>query len=128
MPRKILQIVETAYRATIEEQDDTCLWITHAMKGGGADLAVLLRGNAVNYAVKGQDASGLRLGEWRQSQPPDIGRDVTGLIGKGVEVYVDEEACAERGLERTDLLDGLKMVKRAGLPKLFSSYDQIWHW
>lgn len=128
MPRKLLQIIETAYRATIEEQDDTCVWIAHAMKGGGADITVLLRGNAVNYGCRRQDASGLAFGEKRQSHPPDLAGDLAGLIGKGVEVYVVEDDCADRGLERGDLIDGLRPVSRAGLARLFAAHDQIWHW
>src|SRR5262249_43587000 len=126
MGRKILQVVETAYRATIEKQDDTVILIAHAMKGGGADLSVLLRGNAVKSAGKGQDASGLAFGEKRQAYPPDLAGDVAKLIGKGVEVLLVEDDAAERGLERGDFIDGVKTISRSAIPKLFASYDQIW--
>ena len=125
---KALNIVESAYRATLEEQDDTIVWITHAMKGAGADLDLLLRGNAVNYAVKVQDASGLAIGAWKQTQPPRLADDVSSLIGKGVEVYIVEDDVAERGLSGGELIDGVKPVARKDLPGLFGGYDQVWHW
>ncbi|MFQ5958944.1 MAG: hypothetical protein ACE5LF_06195 [Alphaproteobacteria bacterium] len=125
---KALNIIETAYRATLEEQDDPVVWITHAMKGAGADLAVLLRGNAVNYAVTGQDASGLAFGTRRQTQPPRLADDVAGLIGKGIDVYVVQEDVDDRGLGEGDLISGLKGIARADLPKLLEGYDQVWHW
>src|SRR5688572_28075967 len=99
MPRKMLHIAESAYRDTIEEQDDTVVWFTHVMKGGGADLTLLLRGNAVNYAVKGQSARGLAIGGKPQANPPDIAGDVAAVIAKGVDVYVVADDAAERGLE-----------------------------
>src|SRR5438128_4498640 len=68
---KYLSIIDSAYRATIEEQDDTAVWFTHAMKNGGADVAILLRGDAVNYAVLDQDAKGLRFGS-RAVKGPDM--------------------------------------------------------
>jgi intracellular sulfur oxidation DsrE/DsrF family protein len=128
MGRKVLQVIQDAYRCTLEEQDDPIVWITHAMKGAGADLAVLLRGNAVNYAVKGQDAAGLSFGEKKQSQPPRLDGDIAKLVAKGVEVHVVEEDVGERGLERTELVDGVKPVSRAGVARLLAGYDQIWHW
>ena len=128
MALKVLNIVETAYRATLEEQDDTILWATAAMRGGGADVDVLLRGNAVNYGVQGQDASGLRFGDKTQTQPPQIADDVRGLIDKGAKVYIVADDIADRGLEGTDLVEGLTRVSRAGIASLCSGYDQIWHW
>jgi sulfur relay (sulfurtransferase) DsrF/TusC family protein len=125
---KVLNIVESAYRATLEEQDDTVIWINHAMKGAGADLAVLLQHNAVYYAVKGQDASGLQFGARAQRQPPRLAEDVVKLIGKGVTVYIVDDDVAERGLEKNELIDGLSSVSRSALPKLLGDYDQIWHW
>ena len=128
MANKILQVIESAYRGTIEEQDDTIVWLTHAMKGQGADLDVLLKGNAVNYAVKGQDASGLRFGAKRQTQPPRLAEDVAKLTEKGIGVYIVEDDVKSRGIDKGDLIDGLKPVPRSDIAKLFAGYDRIWHW
>ncbi len=125
---KILNIVETAYRATIEEQDDTVLWLTHMLKNGGADISVLLRANAVNYAVKGQDASGLSFGEAKMTHPPEIDKDVEKMIQKGVPVYLVEQDVNDRGLADADFVSGIKKVKREALPELIDQHDQVWHW
>jgi sulfur transfer complex TusBCD TusB component (DsrH family) len=125
---RVLNIVECAYRATLEEQDDTIVWLTHAMKGAGADLGVLLRSNAVNYAVRGQDASGLRFGSAAQTQPPKLADDLGSLLKKSVSVYVVEEDLTDRGIQAASLIDGLERIKRRDLPALFERFDQVWHW
>jgi hypothetical protein len=125
---KVLNIIESAYRATIEEQDDTIVWLTHAMTGAGADLAVLLRGNAVNYAARAQDAAGLAFGGWRQTQPPRIADDIASLVAKGVTVYILAEDLTQRGLETRDLISGLERITRDNLRGIFAAHDQIWHW
>ena len=62
---------------------------------------VVLRGNAVNYAVAGQGVPGLTVGEWKQTQAPKMDRDVLDLIEKRkIPVYVVAEDLADRGIER----------------------------
>ena len=87
MSKRILAVVSCAYRATLEEQDDPILWITRAMRGAGGALDVLLSGNAVSYGVRAQDASGLRFGERRQTQPPRLADDTAALIASGATVH-----------------------------------------
>jgi sulfur relay (sulfurtransferase) DsrF/TusC family protein len=125
---KVLQIVATAYRATTEEQDDTVIWFAHAMRGASAELGVLLTGNAVNYVTADQDASGLTLGAWRQTQPPAPAQDLASLIRKDVPIYCVKEDLAERGLMECKLLEGVVLMSRAQMPRLFSEYDQVWRW
>jgi hypothetical protein len=125
---RVLNILETAYRATIEEQDDTIVWLSHAMVGAGAELGLLLRGNAVSYGVRSQDASGLAFGGLRQTQPPELAQDVAKLMGKGTPVYVVEDDLVERGIEPGELIPGLKPISRASIAALMAEFDQVWHW
>src|SRR3977135_993833 len=126
---KVLNIVDTAYRATLEEQDDTIVWITAAMRtNANAPVDLLLRGNAVNYAVKAQDASGLSFGDQRQTQPPQLAKDLEKLKEKGAKILVVLDALRERGIQGDELIAGLEFVHREYLAKLFGEYDQVWHW
>lgn len=125
---KILNIIEAAYRGTIEEQDDTILWLTNIMKGAGGDFTVLVRGNAVNHCVTAQDCSGLSFGSWEQMQPPRLAEDTASLIAKGVEVHYVVEDAADRGLQPGDMVPGVKPISRAAVAGLCNAHDQVWHW
>lgn len=125
---KAIHIVESAYRATIEEQDDTIIWLSHAMRGAGATIDLLLRGNAVNYAVPGQDAAGLEFGSWRQTEPPRIDHDLASLIAKGATVYALYEDLDRRGLEGVALVEGVKPLRLQAMAELMAGYDRVWHW
>jgi sulfur transfer complex TusBCD TusB component (DsrH family) len=127
--KKTLNIVESAYRAVMEEQDDTVLWLLAAMQGAGAEHTVVLRGNAVNYAVSGQSVPGLTVGEWKQTQAPKIDRDLTDLIEKRkIPVYVIAEDLADRGIGLDELVPGIQIMSRTKLPAMFAEYTLITHW
>jgi sulfur transfer complex TusBCD TusB component (DsrH family) len=129
MPKKTLNIVESAYRAVMEEQDDTILWLLAAMQAAGAEHAVVLRGNAVNYAVAGQGASGLTIGAWRQTEAPRMDNDVTDLIKKHkIPVFVIEEDLSARGIERGELVPEVQLLNSKMLAKHMAEYDIISHW
>lgn len=125
---KILSIVERAYHGTLEEQDDTILWVTTAIKNAGADLSVLLRANAVNYAVAGQDASGLTIGGVPLRVPPTLDKDVEDLVKKGVAVYAVAEDLATRGIPAASLVPGVKIIPWAQVAPLLDAHQSIWHW
>jgi sulfur relay (sulfurtransferase) DsrF/TusC family protein len=129
MAKKALNIVESAYRAVMEEQDDTILWLVAAMQGAGGEHTVVLRGNAVNYAVVGQGAPGLTVGKWQQTQAPKMDRDVADLIeNRNIPVYAVEEDLAERGIASDELVPGVKLVSARRLPALLAEYDIVSHW
>lgn len=123
-----LQIVQTAYRATSEEQDDTIVWLTHAMRGAGAELAVLLKGNAVNYAVAAQQSPPLVFGAWRQTQPPRLATDLQSLQAKGVEVFAVREDLAERGITESMLIGSVGLVARERLGDFVARFPRVWNW
>ena len=123
---RVLQIITPAYRATLEEQDDTVLWFTRALRAAGAQADVLLQCSAVNYAVKTQDARGLRLGAWEQVHPPVIAEELAALIASGARVAAIKEMrdrrIAARQLVRTSRCS--PPVARGPLRQS----ERIWKW
>ena len=126
---KILNIVESAYRATIDEQRDTVVWFVGTMREqAGADCTILLRGNAVNYLNKRQRIESLRFGNVAVAKLPRICEDLAAMIEHGLAVYYVDEDAGECGIERADMIAGARPVARNALARLVAQYDRVFHW
>ncbi len=125
---KALQILQSAYRCTVEEQDDPALWFVQVLKTAQGDVDIVLKNNAVNYAVVNQDASGLSFGNWKQSQPSKLNQDLQQAIDQGITIYAIAEDITVRGIPDEKLLTGIKKISRLEMSNLFNNYDQVWTW
>ena len=125
---KALQILQSAYRCTVEEQDDPALWFVQVLKTAQGDVDIVLKNNAVNYAVVSQDASGLSFGNWKQSQPSQLNQDLQQAIAQGITIYAVAEDLTVRGISDEKLLPGIQKISRLEMSNLFNNYDQVWTW
>lgn len=125
---KVLSIIACGYRATLEEQDDTVVWITQAISRAGGEIDVLLRASAANYVVEGQRVAPLAIGGRAQRNAPDVHGQMRDLAERGVGIFVLEEDLAAYGLEGLPRLDRAQIVRTGDLPGLISKYHSVWHW
>ena len=71
-----LSVVEGAFRATPEEQDDAALWFTAAVRNSGSDRNLLLQSTAVHYALLNQQRPRLEIGDMVVENPPEFDEDL----------------------------------------------------
>ena len=128
MAKKVVSIVDTAYRATLEEQDDTVVWFNHMLRQSGADITLLLTGNAVNYAVSGQQPPPLSFGTASISFPPRLDQDLRKAIQAGVKLVLLRDDAEMRGIPASALMPEAEQISREQLADFLQGFDIVWHW
>lgn len=125
---KILSVVEGAFRATLEEQDDAALWFTAAVRNSGSDTHIVLKGNAVHYALADQRRPRLEIGDIAVENPPEFDEDLLRVMEKGGNVYIIEDDLADLGLGDAKLIAGVQKRSRDSFAQLIADHDQVWWW
>ncbi|MEZ4744097.1 MAG: DsrE family protein [Bdellovibrionota bacterium] len=126
--RTSLNIINTAYRATLEEQDDTSLWLIHAIRKSGLNSDILLVENSVNYGVKSQNPMPLAFGDAHIPFPNKFHEDLKSLIQAGAKVLYITDDAIERGIDHSELIPEIEGISRNQISKLMQGYYHIWHW
>ena len=125
---KTLSIIETAYRASAEEQDDTIVWFNTMCRDAGHDISVLLAAEAVNYGVNGHDPASVVLQGTVVAEPPKMDADLLALAGREVDIFYVDEDRTDLGIPESAMIAQAKPVKRSELASLCAGFDQVWHW
>lgn len=125
---KLLHVIESAYRSSAEEQDDTIIWLTRSMRTAGASVDVLLIGNAVSYAIEDQSYPALVIGEWRQRHPADISGQMRQLIDDGAHVWASLMDVNERGIPHERILRSIDLLLPDEIAEKIDGFDRVLAW
>ena len=126
---KFLSICDQGYRATVEEQDDTIVWISHMLiRNEGTEGSLLLRGSAVNYLVADQGAPPVSFGEWTQQHPAQPARDLQRFQADGGTVYALSDDLNARGIRPDELIDGVRLLEFDDLAGLLAEHPLVHGW
>ena len=124
---KILGIVESGYRGTLESQEDAVLRLCGELARAGAEFALLFRGNAVNYLNKRQQPPPLKFGDGAPESPPRVLDEVAALGRANVALYYVDEDAGERGMVKPDLAPLARAVSRSNLTRFVAGFDRLLH-
>jgi sulfur relay (sulfurtransferase) DsrF/TusC family protein len=82
----------------------------------------------VNYAVKGQDGTGIKIAGAVVQPGFMIETDLKALQQTRIPVYAISEDLEERGIKTNDLIEGVRLLSKNELGKLVDQFDTVWNW
>ncbi len=127
MPKKILSVLSHTEYGNLEDSD-IGLFASAFAPVTGNEMTLLLSEDAVNYAVRGQDGTGIKIAGGTVQPGFLIETDLQSVQASNVPVYALREDVAERGIDEGELVKGVKLMSRRELGKFVDRFDSVWNW
>jgi len=127
MPKKILSVLAHTEYGNLEDSD-IGLFASAFAPVAGQSLALLLREDAVNYAVRGQDGTGIKIAGTVVQPGFLIETDLRSVQQTKIPVYVVREDLEARGIKPDELIEGVQLTSKTELGKLIDQFDTVWNW
>lgn len=91
------------------------------------ELTVVLRGDAVEFALAGGEARPAQIAG--VALPPAAGsQDLRGLLESGVRVVAEAAALSRRGIESSDIIDGVHTADDAEVTAILTGAEGVLTW
>ncbi len=127
MAKKILSVLSHTEYGNLEDSD-IGLFASAFAPVAGQQLGLVLREDAVNYALRGQDGTNIKIAGVPIQPGFLIETDLKSLQQTNIPVYAIREDLEERGIKPEEVIDGVKLMSRGELGKLVDQYDTVWNW
>ncbi len=127
MAKKILSVLSHTEYGNLEDSD-IGLFASAFAPVAGAQMTILLAEDAVNYGVRGQEGTGIKIAGTPVQPGFLIETDVQSVQQANIPVYAVREDLDERGIEPRELIPGIKLLGRAEYGKFIDQFDTIWNW
>jgi sulfur relay (sulfurtransferase) DsrF/TusC family protein len=127
MPKKILSVLSHTEYGNLEDSD-IGLFASAFAPVAGQGMSLLLRDDAVNYALRGQDGTGIKIAGTVVQPGFMIETDLQSVNQANVPVYAVREDLTERGIKLEDVIAGVKLVSTKEIGRLVDQADVVWNW
>lgn len=127
MPKNILSVLSHTEYGNLEDSD-IGLFASAFAPVANQNLTLLLREDAVNYAVRGQDGTGIKIAGTPVQPGFMIETDLKALQQTKIPVYAVREDLEERGIKQDDVIPGVQLLSKKELGKFIDRFDTVWNW
>ncbi len=127
MARKILSVLSHTEYGNLEDSD-IGLFASAFAPVAGSQMTILLAEDAVNYGVRGQHGTGIKIAGAPVQPGFLIETDVQSVQEARIPVYAFREDLEERGIGEEELVPGIRLLSRREYGKFIDQFDTVWNW